>query len=375
MKENMNEKMTKEDLYKALYTLLDNGKENELSLENDDIRNKTLKTLLGVEEEQLSDQIEKYNKIQKAREEIETAEDVTEEVEGEEAGIEGEDVVKKDEEGDVEGEGNIFNNIVEYWKAIHHLYVCYLDKLKKSLGDNKTINKILIYEAPPMPNSDEDKIETFGKINYILAQSCEDCNINCNININCNLFTKTLKGTYSTTIKNLENEGENQNIQEILVKQGILFIDLCPLPLPMTTDIRKSVWGEDFVEKDKPLAVVLLELALRFALEEGIKISEKPIIAMGTPAATSQSIYFYFEKMIFDKMIKKDKDRNPCISIEVRNNDKTNNGEVKVRKIDFSTLLNINRKYDSKDQILPLYQSNIISGSNTPNPELLKRIF
>ena len=49
--------------------------------------------------------------------------------------------------------------------------------------------------------------------------------------------------------------------------------------------------------------------------------------------------------------------------------------EEKVRNIDFSTLLNINRKYDSKNQILPLYQSNIIAGSNTPNPELLKRIF
>lgn len=89
---------------------------------------------------------------------------------------------------------------------------------------------------------------------------------------------------------------------------------------------------------------------------------------MGTPTATSQSIYLYFEKMI-----KEDKYRNPCISVEVENNDKTNNGEV--RKIDFSTLLNINRKYDSKNQILPLYQSNIISGSNTPNPALLKRIF
>jgi len=135
----------------------------------------------------------------------------------------------------------------------------------------------------------------------------------------------------------------------------------------MSTKIRKFVWGEYFVDEDKPLTAVLLELALRFALEKGIKISEKPIIAMGTPTATSQSIYLYFEKMI------KDEYPNPYISIKVM--DEGDIVEEKVRNIDFSTLLNINRKYDSKNQILPLYQSNIIAGSNTPNPELLKRIF
>ena len=338
----MTEKMTEEELYKALYKVLDNGKENKVFLETNDIRNKTLKTLLGVEEEQLSNQIKEYNKIQEARKKF------------------GKEDANKTEIGK-------FDEIVQYWKAIHHLYVCYLNKLQKSLVGNKTINKILIYEAPPMPNSDQ-KTEKFGRINYILAQSCEDCNQSCeDCEINSDLFTTTPKGAYSKTIKKLEKNGGGQNIREILVEQGILFIDLCPLPLPMTTNIRKTVWGEKWDEHfEKPLTVVLLELALKFALKEGIKISEKPIIAMGTPAATSQSIYLYFEK----KIIKEDEYRNPCISIEVENNDKT-----EVRKIDFSTLLNINRKYDSKYQILPLYQSNIISGSNTPNPALLKRIF
>lgn len=224
-----------------------------------------------------------------------------------------------------------------------------------------------------MPNSDEEDTEKGGKINYILAQPCKDCNQPCedcnqsceDCKINCNLFTTTPKGAYSTRIDELTND--NHKIQDILVNQGILFIDLCPLPVPMTTKIRKFVWSEFFVDEDKPLTVVLLELALRFALEKGIKISEKPIIAMGTPTATSQSIYLYFEKMI------KDEYPNPYISIKVM--DEGDIVEEKVRNIDFSTLLNINRKYDSKNQILPLYQSNIIAGSNTPNPELLKRIF
>ncbi len=324
--------MKKKELYEALYTDLDNGKENELSLEKDDMRNKTLKTLLGVKEAQLSDRIKEYNKIQKAREEL------------------------GNEDANTTGTGE-FNDIVEYWKAIHHLYVCYLKKLKDSLGDNKTINKILIYEAPPMP-SDKNN----GKINYILAKSCGDCKPlkdgepcdDCKID--CDLLTNEPKGDYYTTIDELTND--NYKIQDILVNQGILFIDLCPLPLPMTTKIRKSVWGEYFVDEEKPLTVVLLELALRFTLEKGIKISENPIIAMGTPTATSQSIYLYFEQM----------KSSGCLTKTFTSIDGNLN-------IDFSKLLEINEKYDKENQILPLYKSNIIAGSNTPNAELLKRIF
>ena len=328
----MTEKMT-EELYKALYTVLDNDKENKVSLENDVIRNKTLKTLLGVEEKQLSDQIKKYNKIQKAREEL------------------------GNEDANITGTGK-FKDIVEYWKAIHHLYVCYLDKLKKSLKEeNKTINKILIYEAPPMPSKKKD--ENFGKINYILAESCRNCKP-LKDGKPCDLLTNEPKGAYSTTIDELTNK--NQKIQDILVNQGILFIDLCPLPLPMTTKIRKTVWGEKwgeyFVEEDKPLAVVLLELALKFALEKGIKISKEPIIAMGTPTATSQSIYLYFEQI----------KSSGCLTKTFTSIDGNLN-------IDFSKLLEINEKYDKENQILPLYKSNIIAGSNTPNAELLKRIF
>jgi len=208
--------------------------------------------------------------------------------------------------------------------------------------------------------SDEKDSEKDGKINYILAQSCVDCNKSCkDCEINCELFKENPDGNYKKTIEQLKSK-EGQKIQEILVNQGILFIDLCPLPLPMTTIIRKSVWGKDFVDEGKPLTVVLLELALRFALEKGIKISEKPIIAMGTPTATSQSIYLYFEKM------KNDECPNPYISINVID---------EVWNIDFSKLLEINEKYDKENQILPLYKSNIIAGSNTPNAELLKRIF
>jgi len=93
----MKEKMTKEELYKALYTVLDNGKKNELSLENNDIRNKTLKTLLG-EKIDLKAQIEKYNKIQKAREEL-----------------------GNQDANATKNKAEIFDDIVKYWKAIHHL--------------------------------------------------------------------------------------------------------------------------------------------------------------------------------------------------------------------------------------------------------------
>ncbi len=336
--------MSKEELYEALYTDLGANRNDE---EKNKMRKNCLMVLLGInKDEELMGILERYKKEQKAQQLLDEN---------------GQDIAKE------EFTQLNFDDISKYWQTLHHLYVCYLTKLKKSLEkENKTINKILIYEAPPMPTS-----KNKGKINYILAESCGDCEPlkdgkpceDCKII--CGLFKKKPDGAYSTTIKNLM-EDKNKKIQDILVDQGILFIDLCPLPLPMTTDIRKGKWIEKKID-GKPLTVVLLELALRFALEKGIIISEKPIIAIGTPSATSQSIYLYFEKMISDKR------PNPFISVKVKDNDKTDKEEV--RKIDFSTLLNINRKYDSINQILPLYQSNIIAGSNTPNSELLKRIF
>ena len=147
---------------------------------------------------------------------------------------------------------------------VKNLYDYYLIKL---VNRETPIDKILIYEAPPMPDQN-------GKINYILAESCIDCNTckDCKID-DCSFFKNPPTGNYYTTIKNLNEES---TIPDILVEQGILFIDLCPLPLPMTTDIRKK-WGEKLVDMDnKPLSVVLLELALKFALEKGLIISEKP---------------------------------------------------------------------------------------------------
>lgn len=309
--------MTKEELYKALYTDLETIPTEE---EKNKRRKNTLKNLLGVDDEGLEGQVKKYNKIQFARKQL----------------------------GNTDAENTelelYFKSIAQYWKALHHLYVCYLEKLK-----GKAINKILIYEAPPMPSKKKGKNN--GKINYILAESCGD--------INCGLFSEKPTGAYSTTIKNLNTKDEK--IQKILVDQGILFIDLCPLPLPMTTDIRKEKWTK--VLDKKPLTVVLLELALRFALENGIKISKKPIIAIGTPTATSQSIYLYFENMKSSGCLTK-----PFISPNICQEDN-------YPKINFSKLLETNKKYEEEGQILPLYKSNIIAGSNTPNSELLQRIF
>ena len=317
------------ELYKALYEPLDKVEKKDL------IRTETLKTLLG---DTLDNIIETYNKIQKARIDLGNK--------------------------DANETNTTLDDIADYWQAIHDLYVCYLEALKDNYNDIP-INKILIYEAPPMPKDE--------KINYILAESCEECKEQCKaceesfIDIekckNSNDCIKWLEhqkrfvnkpsGAYCKTIEVL---GEKKNVKEILVEKGILFIDLCPLPLPMTSKIRKEIWGKKFDSTDdKPLSVVLLEFALEFALKKGILISKKPIIAMGTPTATSQSIYYYFEK------------KKPNLRIKI------NNADTEV--VDFSKLLNINKKYEKNRQILPLYASNIIAGSNTPNAELLKRIF
>ena len=313
--------INRDELYTALYVPLDENKKKDL------IRTETLKTLLGVKEKGLNDLIARYKMEKDANEIVETDE---------------KDYQDNQYSDTIEYN---FDKVVEYWQAIHDLYVCYLKKLK-----GKEVNKILIYEAPPMPDKS-------GKINYILAESCEACEKSENCNDN---FQIPPSGPYVKTIKGLFEGLKTKTIQDILVDQGILFIDLCPLPLPMTTDIRKSVWGAwDENIETPPLSVVLLELALKFAIDNGIEISNKPIIAMGTPAATSQSIYLYFEKKKWS---------GSCFK---KPNDLVINGHV----INFSELLKTNEKYVEKGQILPLYASNIISGSNTPNAELLKRIF
>lgn len=306
--------ITRENLYAALYVPLKEDEKINL------IRTETLKTLLG---DTLDNIIETYNKIQKARIYLGNK--------------------------DANETNTTLDGIADYWQAIHDLYVCYLEALKDKYNDIP-INKILIYEAPPMPDKS-------GKINYILAESCEACEKSENCNDN---FQIPPSGPYVKTIKGLFEGFKTKTIQQILVDQGILFIDLCPLPLPMTTDIRRDVWGKPLEENDdKPLSVVLLELALEFVSNYDIEISNKPIIAMGTPSATSQSIYLYFEKKKWS---------GSCFK---KPNDLVINGRV----INFSELLKTNEKYVEKGQILPLYASNIISGSNTPNADLLKRIF
>jgi len=236
----------RDELYAALYTDLSGYIESEQK-----IRENTLKTLLGVKDiESLKKTLKDYNEVQMALKSLKK-------VDAEKTSI-----------TKLQNIQGYWDAIKLYWDAIHNLYVCYLEALrKKQVRTRIPINKILIYEAPPMPSKKNDKI------NYILAESCIACNTSEKCKTNCDLFKTPPTGGYYTTIKNLTKE-KNQNIQKILVEQGILFIDLCPLPLPMTTDIRKSVWGAwDENIETPPLSVVLLELALKFAIDNGIEIS------------------------------------------------------------------------------------------------------
>jgi hypothetical protein len=284
--------MEKADLYKALYT--------SLSSDADELRKNCLQTLLGIKEDvnpQLDKTIERYHQEEVAISQLQEDEN-TNEIE-------------------IIPEKNL-QRIINQWSRIHNAYCAYLNNLTKK-GE---IDKILIYEAPPMPDQN-------GNINYILFENS--------------------KGSYADAIKSLD---AGKTILEILLRNNILFIDLCPLPLPLTSKIRKNIWGREFCKKSigeecKPLSVVLLELALEFVSIKGIELAEKPIIAMGAPTATSQSIYYYFAK-----------NRN------------------RINNIDFSSLTTINSDgYDSPGEVLPLYKSNFQGASNTPSGSLLKRIF
>ena len=284
--------LTMEDLYSALYEPLD-------STDNpNEKRERCLSLLIGNND--LKELLSKY----------ETEQDAIDIIEGVET--------KAHSNNTAEFEEVInFWRLKDFWEGLNRLYCNYIERLK-----NKTIDKIIIYEAPPMPKE--------GKINYLLHENP--------------------KGAWSDCIKKLvDKKGHKDSIEDILVNSGILFLDLCTLPLPLTSLIRKDVWGKCIFDS-KPLSVILLELAFRHVIEKGVRFAEKPIIAMGAPSVTSQSIYLYYAN-------NKSELSENCL------------------KINLSKLMETNHKYEKEGQILPLYRSNILSGNNYPNSDLLKRIF
>ena len=159
------------------------------------------------------------------------------------------------------------------------------------------------------------------------------------------------KGPYYTSIKNLFNEDDT--LSDMLIANKILFFDLLTIPLPIYSDLRKK-WStvDDFKIDNKQLPVFLLEVAFEhFQLK--VKIKKNKGIAIMMPTKTSAGIYNYFEQVSHEDYLYFLKDRLTAKSCwqEIKSNHET---------------------IIAQGKCFNYYKSNTISGSNTPDPDLLK---
>ncbi len=161
------------------------------------------------------------------------------------------------------------------------------------------------------------------------------------------------KGPYYSSLKNAFKDENIYKLSDGLKNQKVLFFDLLTIPLPINSVLRKKWSAEDvFKFYEKPLPVFLLEIAFEhFKLKDKIEDAK---IAIMMPTKTSASIYNYFEA-IFDEnnelyCLKEQLTAKSCWQ-EINNN--------------YSDIL-------TKGKCFNYYKSNTISGSNTPDIDLLK---
>jgi len=155
--------------------------------------------------------------------------------------------------------------------------------IKKSLDkyfiDLKTINKTLIYEAPPyLLSIDESKNLKF-EAEFIFDKGCSS--------------------PYVNAIRNCFLEQESTEISQILISNDTGFFDIIPIPIPINSDLREKWATEDkFLIDNKRIFVHFFEWALEIYLfKSKNKIcSDNHKLAIGIPLKNAVTLYEYAEE-------------------------------------------------------------------------------
>ena len=128
----------------------------------------------------------------------------------------------------------------------------------------------------------------------------------------------------------------------------MLFFDLLMMPIPLSSDVRKSWFDKNcFFIEDKPLPVYLFEMNLKYLISKKINFTASPNFAIGTPHMTALPIFKYFSGSS-DQF---------HLSLSVTN-------DVKTRQID-----------ELGHLVLPLFKACFVNASNNPDGNLLKLAF
>ena len=213
----------------------------------------------------------------------------------------------------------IICKIRENWHTVFHAHNQHISRFINSFS----VSKILVYEAPPY------QADKSSNINYLLLENAS--------------------GSYVTAIKTYSQPEINSNdIAEILIKNQVLFFDLLMMPIPLSSDVRKS-WFEKkcFFIEGKPLPVYLFEMNLNYLTSKKINFTDSPYFAMGAPHLTALPIFKYYSMC-----------SNPFHSSLCA----TNN--ITTRQIDKLGHL-----------VLPLFKACFVNASNNPDGNLLKLAF
>jgi hypothetical protein len=160
------------------------------------------------------------------------------------------------------------------------------------------------------------------------------------------------KGPYFTPLKSTFGDNSKEKLSDNLLSEDVLFFDLLTIPLPISSDLRKK-WSTEkaFNFDNKPLPVFLLEIAFEhYSLNEKIDNAK---IAIMMPTKTSACIYNYFEKI-------KANDSLFCLKDKL------------TIKSCWQEINNYHEKIIIEGKCFNYYKSNTISGSNTPDADLLK---
>lgn len=155
-------------------------------------------------------------------------------------------------------------------------------------------------------------------------------------------------GPYYTAIRGCYETDES--IAEYLFKNGILFLDILPIPLPIDSELRKK-WStsKQFYVSGMPLSAWLFELAIQYHTNKNeCRFDGDTNVALMMPTNTSIGIFLQAN----------DKDYLPKLNKKLRR--LTSNKDA--------------QKLLTRGVTPPYYEANVMGGANTPSTELLKRI-
>ena len=239
---------------------------------------------------------------------------------------------------------DFFKLIEKSWKKIFKLYQDYLNQLKKKLEkDKKTIDKIIVYEAPPYKDPDSK-----------------------------NYFLTNRSSKYYTPILNCFNPKIKLEPINFLVDNSLGFFDISIACLPLSEGkIRKS-WNtnENFKIGNKQITVVLFELSFKhFIAKIGIdNISSHPLFAIGAPVNSSAGIFEYYSENLLKVYCP---EYSP---FDLRF--EPTEGYINKISVDLSATNSTTtyKKCKAPGETFPMYKSNVVN-SGYPSDILMKNAF